>query len=186
MSVIILQGNSDYSDQLHEIYGDDCIFSTWVGAKSNFKYTIRNIPPENTGVKNCNLQLFSTYAGCLLAKELGYSQVLKVRSDILIKDWKLLLTNLDLNCLNFFSWHNWDGGYYVDYIFGGPVDEVIEITKDLETGINEFPERRITKRVNKQVKYVLPILINYNIACYSLKWNKNLTDYCKKDNLFVY
>lgn len=186
MKVIILQGNSNYSDKLYDTYGDDCIFSTWVGAKSNFKYTLRNIYPENTGVQNCNLQLFSTYAGCLLAKELGYSQVLKIRSDIVIKDWKLLLNNLDLYHVNFFSWHNWNGGYYVDYIFGGPIDDIIEITKDLQTDNDLFPERRITKRVKKEVKYILPVLINYNISCYSLKWEKNLTESCKLDKLFTY
>lgn len=185
MKTILIQGHSDCINQLYKVYKDDIIFSTWKGSISTYTNTVYNDIPEDPGHQNGNLQLVSTYNGAILAKSIGYTQILKVRSDIIIPEYRKLLDLLDLSVLNFFSWHNWNGGYYVDYIFGGPVDDIIRITKDISDS-NVFPERRITNRVVGKVNYILPILYNNNIDCFSLKWNKNLTKTCTKDSLFTW
>jgi hypothetical protein len=187
--ILIIQGPLSYLNSLKNCYRDDVIISTWedeICESSSFSKIVKSSYPTIAGNKNCNLQFKSTYEGCVLAKKLGYTQVIKIRSDILIPEYERLLDLLDLSKLNFFSFHNWDGGYYGDYIIGGPIDEMLLLFEKFDYVENIPPEKMLLSRLKYTPNSVLKVLIEHNIDCYSLKWQKNLTESCKSDPLFLY
>tara|TARA_R100001509_G_scaffold157451_1_gene121554 strand:+ start:518 stop:1090 length:573 start_codon:yes stop_codon:yes gene_type:complete len=187
--LLVIQGHGKHLAKLEQTYGDDVIFSTWEGTKSKFPNTVVSKEPLEKGKGNSNLQLLSTYAGALKAEEIGAEFVLKIRSDLLIPDYKKLIECLDVNTLYFFSRHNWQGGYPVDYIFGGPIKYIKHICSDLDANLDQFPEKRIELKVHElgvEYQYILPIMIDKQIPCTHLKTNVDLVDYCTNDPLFVY
>ena len=186
---LIIQGHLEYLTELQDCYGRDAILSTWANETklSNYTHDIRSNLPKFSGYCNYNLQFKSVYEGCLKAKALGHTQVLKVRSDILLPEYKILLNKLDLSKLNFFSYHTWDGGYYSDYLIGGPTEEMLYLFEDHESDRGSIsPEKLLMGKVKYKPNYILKTLIEYSLLCYSLKWKKDLTQYCKLDELFTY
>ncbi len=193
--ILLIQGQDTYWDKLREVYNDDIIFSTWHPATwataNKFPNTLINNPPTNPGYGNSNLQFRGTEIGCRYAKKLGYDYVLKIRSDLLIPDYKKLLSLLtDVPRLSSLAYHNWSGGYLIDYIIGGPVDLLIDIYKDDTSTSSDFSERQLfdrikSRRINK-IQYLLPLMDSNNISCYSLKWERDIIQSGKTDSLYTY
>lgn len=186
---IIIQGHSKFHKEIKSCFSseDDIIFSTWENEQSQFSNTIKSKIPNISGRQNSNLQFYSTYTGACFAEQLGWEECLKIRSDIIIPQYKRLLELLDLSVLNFFAWHNHDGGYPVDYIIGGPITKMKNLFFDIESDLNEFPEKRLLNRLKgDKINYILPVLIKNNIECISLKYGIDLTSLCKNDKLFTY
>jgi hypothetical protein len=70
--------------------------------------------------------------GLIKAKDLGYSHVLKLRSDLILTNPSKFLSILDLESLNFLCWADHKvykncQGYLVDYLIFGQVDEMIKL-----------------------------------------------------------
>jgi hypothetical protein len=151
---IVIQGPSEYIHEQKTAWGTtQLIFSTWKGNED--KYTsddivIFNEIPENPGFKNYELQRLSTYNGILLAKELGFEYVLKLRSDLIPSSGDNFLKSLDFNLINFLCWHdshvhNDFHGYLVDYLMFGQIEKLLKIWDSNYTKYN-VPELSITKQ----------------------------------------
>ena len=107
---LIIQGASDYVTILKEKYKNmdiQIIFSTWEGEESKYNendIVIFNKMPIERGIQNVMLQQLSTYNGLLKAKEMGFENAIKIRSDAYFTDLSYFLTNeIDYNKLNFYS-----------------------------------------------------------------------------------
>ena len=105
---LIIQGASDYVTILKEKYKNmdiQIIFSTWEGEESKYNendIVIFNKMPIERGIQNVMLQQLSTYNGLLKAKEMGFENAIKIRSDAYFTDLSYFLTNeIDYNKLNF-------------------------------------------------------------------------------------
>ena len=84
---VVIQGRGDHLNTIiHNYNPDNTIISTWkdVSPVEGYISIHNDLLPRIHG--NLNLQAFSTHQGCLKAKDMGYDYVLKVRSDISIKD----------------------------------------------------------------------------------------------------
>lgn len=189
---LLIQGQDTFIDKLSLYKNNDVIFSTWEGNRSNFNHTIRLMPPIDPGYGNSNLQFFGWWKGVECAKVLGFDYVLKIRADLEISDYKKLLSLLDPDSLSFLAYHDWDGGYLVDYIIGGPVDIIEKISSDLYFNHphNKATEKQIMDTLKKanvsEVQYILPLLRDNNITCYSHKWERDLTKSMLEDPLFIF
>lgn len=189
-SAILLQGPATFDSDLLNFYSQDILFSTWVGEKSSIKNTIYINKPNTCGIGNSNLQFCGCLAGCNYAESLGYDYVLKIRSDILLQDYDHIIKLLDKNKLSFLFYHNWSGGYLADYMIGGPI-ELLQKVWNYDTSLdNNFSERILMNQIKKlkitSVNYIMPMLIQNNIKCYSLKWRKDLTESFRIDDLAIY
>jgi len=94
---IVMQGplivDSNFTVETLKIYRHNfpeaiIILSTWMIADDIVKllekyniYIIQNIKPENNGISNVNLQIVTSSAGVLRARDLGAQNVLKTRTD---------------------------------------------------------------------------------------------------------
>lgn len=188
---ILIQGQDTYLDQIYDQYksiDDLIIFSGWSGSKIRFKNTILSNPPSNAGYGNSNLQFRGMYYGAEYAKTLGFSYLLKIRADLLINNIEKLLTLLDTNTISFLAYHNWDGGYYIDYIIGGASDNFIKMFKEDTSNLDLPTEKQILSRLDRsyKIQYILPIMEKNNISCYSLKWNRDIVIDGSKDKLYTY
>lgn len=189
---IIVQGKSDYVNQIKNNWNDNnVIFSTWIGEES--KYTkndlvIFNKPPHYSGPQNLFYQQITSLNGLLKAKEIGYKKAIKIRSDMLVENTKKFLNLFDKD-LNFFYWHDYDGGYICDYFMGGDIDQMIKLW-DIDKSIQyKFPEQAITKSfIHKKLykntfKFFGKSIDNLN-DIFWIKNNKYLSSYLE-DNLFI-
>lgn len=169
MTYLIIQGPTDYLDETNLLEYPNKVISTWVGQKY-YNEGIYSELPRNYGPQNINLQKISTLNGLLRAKELGATSAIKIRSDISITP----LNGVELlseERISFLCYHNYHGGYYVDYMMGGPIDDMIKLwTFDVN---NEFPERQIynnyNKLFNKSPQFVLGALAQTS----KIFWHKN-------------
>jgi hypothetical protein len=90
---IVIQGPTNLCKQISNHYSflDKVIWSTWNNEPlENIKYitskkidVILSPKPTTPGPQNLNFQLVSSLAGVKLAKEKGWTHVIKVRSDVL-------------------------------------------------------------------------------------------------------
>lgn len=189
---LLIQGQDTYIDKLSLYKDNDVIFSTWKSNRSNFSHTIRLIPPTDPGYGNSNLQFFGWWRGVKCAEVLGFDYVLKIRADLEISDYKKLLSLLDPNSLSFLAYHDWDGGYLVDYIIGGPTNIIERISCDLHFNHQHIKatEKQIMDALRKEkvskVQYILPILKQHGISCYSHKWDRDLVKSMSEDPLFIF
>lgn len=188
--VLLLQGPGSYKNIISNWYEDDVIYSTWEGIATPFTKTLNLKKPDNPGVGNSNLQFYGSLKGVEYASNIGYDYVLKVRDDLLISEYGKLLQNLDLSSLAFTAFHNWSGGYLVDYVIGGPVD-LLKAIWDFDTSnSSDFSERVLFNRIKtlgiNKVQYLYPLMKNLGITCYSLKWDKELVAAAESDSLFTY
>lgn len=139
---IVIQGPSIYVQEVKNAWNkfkDDIIFSTWKGSENLYDENDRvifNEMPEYEGAYNFNLQKISTYYGLLEAKKLGYTHVIKVRSDYIPTNAENFISILDLDKINLLGWHYttflWNSfptlkGYFSDHLIVGPIDYMIEL-----------------------------------------------------------
>lgn len=191
---ILLQGPLTYQDYLISHYDPSVtLFSSWKEDGTNkFKNKLELTKPTNPGFGNSNLQFYGSRAGCLKAKELGFDYVLKVRSDLIISNYELLLKTIDKENISTLAYHNYDGGYIVDYVLGGPIDLMSSIWDHDTSNDHTFSERSLMNRIahhsNKVTKfnYLIPLMNDLKIICYSLKWKKDLVEDFLQDKLFTY
>ena len=191
----MIQGSDTYHDQLYEYYiakhnRKDVIFSTWKDSKSNFPLTVKSNKPSNPGYGNSALQFYGTYRGALYARELGCTHVVKIRSDFIISPIDKFLELIDEDRLSFLAYHNWSGGYLIDYIIGGPVDTIMSIREGETSSTTEFEERQLFNRFKsngiKKVNYLLHDMKQRSITCQALKWNCDVISTGIKDALYTY
>jgi hypothetical protein len=145
---IVIQGPSSYVEELRQAWeGFDIIWSTWRGEESKYNnndVVVFNNPPADSGVGNVACQRITTLEGVKKAKELGYTHVLKWRSDMLPSNSKRLLELFDADTLNFLAWHS--DGYFVDYFLYGPIQDVA-LAWDFNNNIGAFAEQLLTENV---------------------------------------
>jgi len=111
---LIIQGPSINVDIIKEKYKDNnisIIFTTWEGEERKYDkndIVVFNKMPQERGVQNVMMQQLSTYNGLIKAKELGFKNAIKIRSDAYFTDLHHFLKNdIDYNKLNFL--------YFLDY-----------------------------------------------------------------------
>jgi len=118
------------------------IFSTWEGEESKYDtndIVLFNKMPREPGIQNVMLQQLTTYNGLLKAKELGYKNAIKIRSDSYFTDLSLFLKNeIDFNKLNllyFLNYNRINGPdklsnnykYFYDFVNISNVDNLLKM-----------------------------------------------------------
>lgn len=189
---IIVQGPSCNVEEIKKsMKNQNFIFSTWEGEE--YKYTdkenvIFNKKPQNPGTGNLFYQQETTINGLLKAKQLGFKKVLKIRSDYIAKDINKLI-DIFTHEINFFFWHNYNGGYICDYLMAGDINLMIKLwSKNKKTNFL-FPEQMILENFfemelnNKQFNFFLNRLDSENDIFWT-KYNKFLSSY-KADKLAI-
>ena len=187
--VILVQGPSLNVKQLKSLWFDfPVIWSTWTGQENNYNdsdITLFNTLPSNPGQKNINLQKVSTLNGIKLARELGFSRVLKWRSDLIPTNTVKLVNCLDKEKINFLTWHS-SCNYFVDYFMETTIDEMEKIWS-FDNLNNPVPEETITEQIlkieNKKYNYILDYLSD-DCEIFWTKYNINLSSY-KKESCYM-
>ena len=140
---IIIQGSTDlYHKEIADFYSqfNNVVWSTWKDEpKEHLDYIrdkgitlIINSKPDYFGHLNINLQCKSTLHGIKYFKDRGFSEVIKVRSDILFWSIERVLDKIKGKDISFIAMHNpktlFSLAYYLDYYHHGmdfPCDYVI-------------------------------------------------------------
>jgi|TARA_B110000208_G_C11748476_1_gene422596 hypothetical protein len=161
---LIIQGPSVNVNILKDKYKNmniQIIFSTWEGEESKYNendIVIFNKMPKERGIQNVMLQQLSTYNGLLKAKELGFENAIKIRSDSYFTDLSCFLKNtIDYNKLNFLfflDYHRLNGPdksnnnykYVCDYIQLSSVDNLLKMW-DFKYEKCSYSEQLITNHV---------------------------------------
>lgn len=202
-TVIVVQGLSSYNTHIKTAWENhDIIFSTWKGEEN--KYTssdvvIFNDYPSNPGPANFWLQQTTTINGLKKAKELGYKNALKIRSDIVPNNPDKLLSCFNEQQINFLCWHAHQvypkcPGYLVDYFMYGTVDNLITLW-DIKTTFCNVPEILLTWQYieNLKDKVTVNYILNNLDSSNDLFWIKNnihLSSYQKhigyKNTMFTF
>lgn len=161
---LIIQGPSVNVNILKEKYKNTnipIIFSTWEGEESKYNendIVVFNKMPQERGVQNVMLQQLSTYNGLLKAKEMGFENAIKIRSDAYFTDLSYFLTNeIDYNKLNFLFFLDYhrindrdkNGNhykYFCDYIQISSVDNLLKMW-DFKYDKCSYSEQLITNHV---------------------------------------
>jgi len=198
---IVIQGPTSRGlDQiLYKYDKKNTIISTWDHEKVPEGYlSVQTKMPVgiHKGIsQNLNLQALSTLMGCLLAKDLGFDYVLKIRQDIEIEDPNKLLSLLDIDQYCFCGYasssstitglvHN----YLVDYIVGGEVNNMIDLWSINQVNTNICAEEQLTLRLvnllpKKEIQFLISLLVDNNIGCYWHRHNFDLRD-LKNDPIY--
>lgn len=142
--IIISQGLLVDPEKIDNSWPVPVLHSTWQGQKE-WPNTIYS-QPSDPGHLNVGLQRQSTLAGLYEAKKMGFTKAFKFRSDMYPSNGEKLLQS-QKEGLNFIFWHNWSGGYYVDYCMSGPIDDLIKIWSFEKN--DTFAERLLTDSVNQ-------------------------------------
>jgi len=179
---IIIQGPSTHVHSVKTSWlGFNTIWSTWVGYEQHYTsedLVIINTPPEVVGVSNVGYQQKSTLNGIIEANKLGYEYVLKWRDDMVPTNAVKLFELFDFNKINILFWHDHLGGYYVDYMMFGNIQDMLKIW-DFKIDSITFPERLITEQIDSLNPHVN--LIGFNLTedndIIWLKNNHKLSDY---------
>jgi hypothetical protein len=130
---IIIQGPTEFYKKVCEVYCqvDNVIWSTWDDEpveNINFItqkgiHVILNRKPEYNGYLNINLQSLSTLKGVEYFKEKGFTEVIKVRGDILFYNIDKVLPHLHKKEIAFLGLNNPlykpELAYYLDYYHHG-------------------------------------------------------------------
>jgi hypothetical protein len=184
---LIIQGASDYVNILKEKYKNmdiQIIFSTWEGEESKYNendIVIFNKIPIERGIQNVMLQQLSTYNGLLKAKEMGFENAIKIRSDAYFTDLSRFLKNdIDYNKLNFLyflDYHRINGPdknsyykYLCDYIQVSNVDNLLKMW-NFKYDICSYSEQLTTKHVlNTFKKEYISFIGNYLTKDCDIYW----------------
>lgn len=192
---IIIQGPSENINQIKKTWHQNqkIIFSTWIGEEN--KYTnddevIFNEKPKNNGVGNLFYQQITTINGLKKAKNQGYKKAIKIRSDMICTNPNRFI-ELFTNEINFFYWHDYNGGYLVDYFMGGNIEKLIELWSINEQKEYTFPEEALTdnfkeKQLFKSDYKFIGKQINIENDIYWLKYNKKLSSYSEDCSFLDY
>ena len=166
---LIIQGPSNNVDIIKDEYKDNnipIIFSAWEGEESKYDkndIVVFNKMPIERGIQNVMLQQLSTYNGLLKAKELGFKNAIKIRSDAYFTDLSLFLKNdIDYNKLNFLyflDYHRTNGPdknnneykYFCDYIQISSVDNLLKMW-NFKYDICSYSEQLTTKHIFNSFK----------------------------------
>lgn len=167
---LIIQGPSEHVNIIKEKYKNSniqLIFSTWKGEECKYNendIVIFNKIPQERGIQNVMLQQLSTYNGLLKAKELGFKNAIKIRSDSYFTDFSLFLKNdIDYNKLNFLyflDYHRINGPdksnnnykYFCDYIQVSNVDNLLKMW-DFKYEKSCYSEQLTTKHIFNTFKH---------------------------------
>jgi hypothetical protein len=182
---IIIQGPSVNVEEIKKSMKDEnYIFSTWEGEEHKYinkENVIFNKKPQNPGTGNLFYQQETTINGLLKAKELGFQKTLKIRSDYIVKDINKLI-DIFTHEINFFFWHNYNGGYICDYLMAGDINLMIKLwSKNKKTNFL-FSEQMILENFfemelnNEQFNFFLN-KINDENDIYWIKYKKFLSSY---------
>lgn len=129
--------------------GYNIIWSTWNNESiSTDKKVIYNEIPKDSGVQNLMYQKVCIYNGLLEAKELGYERAIKWRTDQYLTNTKDFISILDPYSTNVLFWHNYQGGYYVDYFMEGNITDLLLIW-NLDSYDYPYSEYATTKQILK-------------------------------------
>jgi hypothetical protein len=168
---VVIQGPSNYVPILKEKWsGVDLIWSTWIGAEGNYTaddVVVFSEVPNDRGVHNLYMQSVSTLNGIKLAKERGYENVIKMRSDQYPTNPTEFIKLFDETKINFFTYDtNTNRHYLVDYFMGGSISD-IEYTWNIPPKPYSFPEEAITQKVfgsylEKKINYIKPKITESN------------------------
>jgi hypothetical protein len=185
---VVIQGPSSHVNRMKLAFsGVPIIFSTWVGSDHHYQpndIVVYNQYPSETGVGNTNYQKVTTLGGLQKAKELGYTRVLKIRSDMVPTNLSEFLNLLSEDKLTLFSWHFVPGtsvkAYVVDYLMSGDIDDLIKMWS-FNLAYTSIPETMLTKSIvmnfeNRNINYLINKLTDEN-SVYWIKYNTYLTDY---------
>lgn len=201
-TAIIIQGPLTYKDRIisvYEKYKENIVISSWdtenFDGFENWKVvkTNRNFP---SGVGNINLQTVSTINGISYAKKTGFSHVLKMRSDMFPSNVETFLGVLNVfsltddNKLAFLCWHEHNGGYLVDYLNYGNIENMQKFW-DITSDEQSFAERILTDSyygkdnvyddIKQKAYFMLPELVRCNVKLDWVKYGKEVTDYIQYD-----
>lgn len=195
---IIIQGPATYYKNIIECYKTypNIVYSTLNNSSSECINEIQThfpvvVTPFNfpAGTGNLNCQCITSTEGLKLAKSLGATHALKIRSDMIITD---ILKFMDIlktkSKISFLAWHT--DGYLVDYINYGQIDEMIEFWNVFELNFN-FAERNLIQHfstmkkepistftdVKKYVEFFMADLKNNNICINWLKYDIKVSEY---------
>lgn len=172
-TAIVIQGPSSYVEELKQAWtGFDLIWSTWCGSESKYSsedIAIFNYQPEESGTGNIAWQRLSTMEGIKKAKELGYTHVLKWRSDMLPTDSKKLTNLFNTDTLNFLAWHS--DGYFVDYLMYGPIEQML-VAWEFETNTGSFAEQILTDNIWKNQFTDFHFIVHKLAADNDILWMK--------------
>lgn len=141
--VIISQGPLFDPERMDEAWPAPVIHSTWKGERKVKCGVYSDLPPV-AGHTNVCFQQKSTLEGLKEAKRQGFTTAFKIRSDLFPTDGEKLI-ELQKPGVNFLFWHDWEGGYYVDYLMSGSIDDLIAMWSFTESHL--FPERLLTNQV---------------------------------------
>jgi len=182
---IIIQGPSVNVEEIKKSMKDEnYIFSTWEGDENKYLSTdnvIFNKKPQNPGKGNLFYQQKTTTNGLLKAKKLGFKKSVKIRSDFIVKDINKLL-DIFTHEMNFFFWHDYNGGYICDYLMAGDTNLMIKMWESNENKEYLFAEQMIhenfhkTKLKNEQFTFFLN-KINDENDIYWTKYKKFISSY---------
>ena len=196
---ILVQGPNTHPNKIIEYYKgrENVIFSTLSNEDTsdfdgcNFVIQ-KNEIPFISGRANFNYQVINTLNGVKKAKSLGYEYVLKIRSDITIKEMDKLLDLLikSEDVIYFSAYHKRDGGYLCEHMNFGHVDNLIKLWDIPVSTSMKPPETQLTENLirnfnNINIKYIFPLLYEHNILVFWEKRNFYLNEY-QNDSLFVY
>jgi hypothetical protein len=109
-------------------YSKKIIFSCWEGEESKYStedtvvYNDKKTIPD--GPYSFIVQKTAILSGLKKAKDLGYENVILIRSDLFFSLSENIIPLFDFERLNFLCWHTNSGGYFVDYLMAGKIDHL--------------------------------------------------------------
>ena len=196
---IVIQGPSNHVPLLKEKWGTEIplIWSTWVGEESKYDtndMVVFSEPPVDRGVHNLYMQTVTTLNGINKAKELGFENVIKMRSDQFPTTPNEFVNLFDENKITFLSAHENNGDpFLIDYFMGGSIHDV-ELLWSFPKLPFRFPEQAITFQLkNTELKTRVAFTHNTmstenevwwmgrNFGCYRMVKDG---EHVYKDNLF--
>jgi len=167
------------------------IISTWkdqdknllkILEENNFHICL-NDPPQI--MNQVNVQAVTIKAAAEKAAELGFTHVIRMRTDLITNDPVLLLNSIYTKLQNKLCSLGWvadQHGYIIDYIFAGPVKNIIQLFESLKSNDdNRFTEKFIQEEYfkkyglsdNNSVTYEL-VKTHFNFIYMEL-YNNNVT-----------
>ncbi|MBY0245769.1 MAG: glycosyltransferase family 4 protein [Sphingobacteriaceae bacterium] len=188
--VVLVQGPSSFRNEVRKAWGETpIIWSTWEGNEDlhqDSDEVLFNKLPSDTGVHNLGLQQTSVYNGLVKAKQLGYTHVLKWRSDMIPTDYRGFISTLEEDKICLLCQHKGRNGYYTDYFMYAPIDIMLNIWS-FSNYFVAFPEKILTHKIRMQpigVKLLLNSLSSDN----DIYWIKNklyMVDNYKKEQVYT-
>lgn len=181
--IVVSQGPIQYYDRVEDSWDIPIIHSGWFG-EQEFTNSVHSIRPPINGVQNLYLQRETTIAGLLKALDKGHKYAIKIRSDMIPTNSEEFLKVLT-GGIDFLFYHDYMGGYLVDYLQAGPIKDLIELWS-FEDDYYQYPEEALTKqakKLNMKVNFIGQSLTENN-DIFWIKNDKYLSSY-KTDKLFL-